>query len=75
MEPIVYALELQILAVNDDETKVVLWEATTATISASYCFASFLQVRGSPPVFWMQDADAALPQPPIVSQRATASST
>ncbi|KAH7832500.1 putative polyphosphoinositide phosphatase [Monocercomonoides exilis] len=51
---------------NDVETELVVWDSETATTTASSRFASFVQHRGSPPVFWAQDADAVLPKPPII---------
>jgi hypothetical protein len=57
---------------NDVETELSLWanpNLFNSSTAAGARFASFVQVRGSPPVCWSQDPDAVLPKPPILYPR------
>ncbi|KAK2962513.1 putative Phosphoinositide phosphatase SAC4 [Blattamonas nauphoetae] len=54
---------------NDVETELITWTVDSFTSSLSSQFGAFVQVRGSPPVFWSQDAEAVLPKPPIIRQK------
>jgi len=53
---------------NDVETEQLLWDDSTRHLSHGE-MTSFVQVRGSVPVFWSQEATAINPKPPIVYPR------
>jgi hypothetical protein len=57
---------------NDIETELALCVTPTlfnSGLALGARFASFVQVRGSPPICWSQDPDAVLPKPPILYPR------
>lgn len=48
---------------NDVEHEQILHDETNSSTSGA--FASYLQVRGSIPTFWLQESSVTIPKPPI----------
>ena len=51
---------------NEVETEQIVHDASLSSLGRSH-FTSFVQLRGSVPVYWSQDPKQ-VPKPPIVSQ-------
>lgn len=54
-------------AANHVETEQIVFECSTG-LNANLNLSSFIQVRGSAPVYWFQEPHIYVPKPPIVSK-------
>lgn len=50
---------------NEVETEQIVWGITPLLRHNTQHFCSFVQTRGSIPVFWSQDTSVTVPKPPI----------
>lgn len=46
------------------ETEQILYDASVMSFSAG-SYSSYVQVRGSVPLYWSQDISTMMPKPPI----------
>lgn len=49
---------------NEVETEQILCDASVMSFSAG-SYSSYVQVRGSVPLYWSQDISTMMPKPPI----------
>lgn len=49
---------------NEVETEQILYDASVMSFSAG-SYSSYVQVRGSVPLYWSQDISTMMPKPPI----------
>ncbi|KAH0622211.1 hypothetical protein JD844_024319 [Phrynosoma platyrhinos] len=52
---------------NEVETEQILYDASVISFSAG-SYSSYVQVRGSVPLYWSQDISTMMPKPPITSE-------
>ena len=51
------------------ETEQIIEDCNYASLNNATCLSSYVQIRGSIPLFWGQDPNKLLPKPPIYVQR------
>ncbi|XP_061479575.1 polyphosphoinositide phosphatase isoform X2 [Rhineura floridana] len=54
---------------NEVETEQILYDASVMSFSAG-SYSSYVQVRGSVPLYWSQDISTMMPKPPITLDQA-----
>nr|XP_008119240.1 PREDICTED: polyphosphoinositide phosphatase isoform X2 [Anolis carolinensis] len=54
---------------NEVETEQILYDASVLSFSAG-SYSSYVQVRGSVPLYWSQDISTMMPKPPITLDQA-----
>lgn len=57
-------LSLQGDVANEVETEQILCDASVMSFTAG-SYSSYVQVRGSVPLYWSQDISTMMPKPPI----------